>query len=86
MKTNEAAVLSHPLITADHLKRKVLIYVRQSTPDQVRENTGSQAFQRSQDELARLYGWPEDLIETIDQDLGKSGSTVDRRSGWQQML
>ena len=86
MKTNQAATLSHPLINGDHLRRKALIYVRQSSPDQVRENTGSQALQRSQEELAGLYGWPEDLIEIIDEDLGITGSSVDRRSGWHQML
>jgi DNA invertase Pin-like site-specific DNA recombinase len=69
-----------------HLSRKALVYLRQSSPDQVEKNTGSQAFQRSQVELARSYGWPDDLIEIIDEDLGKSGSTVDRRTGWQRML
>jgi hypothetical protein len=33
------------------------------------------AYQRNQVELARAYGWPEDLIEVIDDDLGKSGSS-----------
>lgn len=86
MKTNQAATLSHPLITPEHLARKVIVYLRQSSPEQVEKNTGSQAFQRSQEDLARAYGWPEDLIDVIEDDLGKSGSTVDRRSGWQQML
>jgi DNA invertase Pin-like site-specific DNA recombinase len=36
--------------------------------------------------LARSYGWPDNLIEIIDEDLGKSGSSVDRRTGWQRML
>jgi DNA invertase Pin-like site-specific DNA recombinase len=36
--------------------------------------------------MARAYGWPEDSIEVIDEDLGKSGSSVDRRIGWHSML
>src|SRR5262249_26043701 len=40
----------------------------------------------SQFDLARTYGWPDDSIEIIDDDLGRSGSSVDRRSGWQRML
>jgi DNA invertase Pin-like site-specific DNA recombinase len=36
--------------------------------------------------LALAYGWPEELIEVIDEDLGKSGSSVDGRTGWQRML
>src|SRR5437868_4391611 len=83
---NSSKLLTNPLITPGHLARKALIYVRQSTPGQVERNTGSQALQREQVELARAYGWPDDLIEVIDEDLGKSGSATDRRTGWQRML
>jgi DNA invertase Pin-like site-specific DNA recombinase len=86
MKTNDQPTLTHPLVTHEHLGRKALNYVRQSSAEQVEKNTGSQTFQRNQVELARSYGWPEHLIEIIDEDLGKSGSTVDRRTGWQRML
>jgi DNA invertase Pin-like site-specific DNA recombinase len=86
MKTNDQPTLKHPLITPEHLGRKALHYIRQSSAEQVEKNTGSQALQRNQVELARSYGWPDHLIEAIDEDLGKSGSTVDRRTGWQRML
>jgi DNA invertase Pin-like site-specific DNA recombinase len=86
MKTNDQPTLKHPLITPEHLGRKALPYIRQSSAEQVEKNTGSQTFQRNQVELARSYGWPDHLIEVIDEDLGKSGSTVDRRTGWQRML
>jgi DNA invertase Pin-like site-specific DNA recombinase len=86
MKNTEGTLLTNPLITTQHLTRKALIYVRQSSVDQVERNTGSQAFQRNQADLARAYGWPEELIEVIDEDLGRSGSTVDRRTGWQKMF
>jgi DNA invertase Pin-like site-specific DNA recombinase len=36
--------------------------------------------------MARAYGWSEEQIIVVDEDLGKSGSTVDRRNGWQRML
>src|SRR5215207_9614906 len=81
-----AAVLVHPLITPEHLRRKAVIYIRQSSIEQVEKNTGSQSFQRDQEELARQYGWPDHLIEVIDDDLGKSGSSTQRRLGWQRML
>jgi DNA invertase Pin-like site-specific DNA recombinase len=86
MKTNDAATLTHPLITAEHLRRKAIVYVRQSSMEQVERNTGSQIYQRSQLDLARAYGWADDLVEVIDDDLGKSGSSVDRRTGWHSML
>jgi DNA invertase Pin-like site-specific DNA recombinase len=63
-----------------------MVYLRQSSLEQVEKNTGSQAFQRSQVELARAYGWSSDLIDVVEEDLGKSGSSVDRRTGWQRML
>ena len=81
-----APALSHPLITPEHLRRKAVVYLRQSSLEQVEKRTGSQAYQRNQADLARDYGWTEDLIEVIDEDLGKSGSTVERRTGWQRML
>ena len=88
METNQATTIPthHPLITQEHLGRKAIIYIRQSSLEQVEKNTGSQAFQRDQVTLAREYGWPDHLIEVIDEDLGKSGSSVDRRTGWQRMI
>jgi len=86
MKSANMTLLTNPLITTQHLTRRALIYIRQSSLDQVERNTGSQAFQRNQADLARAYGWPEELIEVIDEDLGRSGSTVDRRTGWQKMF
>jgi hypothetical protein len=86
MKSNEGGTLSNPLITPEHRRRKAIVYLRQSSLEQVEKNTGSQFFQRNQIDLARAYGWPDDSVEIIDDDLGKSGSSVDRRSGWQRML
>src|SRR5262245_2893890 len=86
MTSNEGGTLSNPLITPEHRRRKAIVYLRQSSLQQVEKHIGSQASQRGQFELARAYGWPDDSIEIIDDDLGKSGSSVDRRSGWQRML
>ena len=76
---------SHHLITADHLRRLAVVYVRQSTEGQVRKNTGSTEFQRSLKPVARSYGWPDSQIIIIDEDLGKSGSTTEGRTGWQRL-
>ena len=85
MNTENTGQLSHALIKPEHLRRKALIYVRQSTVEQVKENVGSTLFQMNQVQLARAYGWPDHLIEVLD-DLGKSGSSVEGRSGWESML
>ena len=84
MQNNELTTLTHPLITRDHLRRFAVVYIRQSTEEQVRENTGSTDFQRNLTAKARLYGWPDCLIELIDDDLGLSGSSPER-SGWQRL-
>jgi len=74
--------VNYPLITADHLSRKAIIYIRQSAE----ENAGSRALCESQVELARAYTWPEHLIAVIDEDVGKGGFSVNDRRGWQHML
>src|SRR5262249_33472879 len=86
MQTYENTLLSHSLITPDHLRRKALIYLRQSTMEQVERNTGSTQFQRNQVDLAHNYGWADHLIEVVDEDLGRSGASTQGRTGWQKML
>jgi DNA invertase Pin-like site-specific DNA recombinase len=76
---------THPAVTRDHLRRLAVIYVRQSTQFQVRTNTGSTEFQRSLVAVPRSYGWPESQIEIIDEDLAKSGSSSQKRTGWQRL-
>src|SRR5207253_3911459 len=49
------------------------------------ENTGSTDYQRSLAAVARSYGWPDCQIQIIDEDLGRSGSSSERRTGWKRM-
>jgi DNA invertase Pin-like site-specific DNA recombinase len=85
MKDKELAIQTHPLITPDHLRRNAVVYIRQSTQEQVRDNTGSTEFQRRLADVARSFGWQESQIEIIDEDLGRSGSSDERRTGWQRL-
>jgi DNA invertase Pin-like site-specific DNA recombinase len=78
--------LSHPAITAAHLAKEALCYIRQSSEKQVQENIGSTLYQRSLKELAIEFGWAPNLIKEFDSDLGRSGSTTRNRSAWQEML
>ena len=57
MKNNEPINQTHPLITPDHLRRLAIVYMRQSTEEQVRDNVGSTEFQRGLTEVARSFGW-----------------------------
>ena len=56
MKSNELIKQTHPLITPDHLRRLAIVYVRQSTEEQVRDNTGSTEYQRGLSEVGRSLG------------------------------
>ena len=59
-------------ITAGHLALLAIIYVRQSSARQVRENVESTQLQYRLVELARALGWPDERIVVIDEDLGLS--------------
>lgn len=77
----------HPFFTPERLRKRCIVYVRQSTMVQVRENWGSTMLQREQQiALARSFGYPESHIDVIDEDLGRSGKSADHRTGWQEML
>ena len=68
-----------------HLKRRAYVYVRQSTAAQVFSNTESTARQYALVERARALGWPEDAVEVIDEDLGRSGASADDRHGFRRL-
>jgi len=70
-------------ITADHLARRACVYIRQSTPDQVRHNLESQRRQYALVDRARALGWQD--VEVIDDDLGVSGSGTSR-PGFERLL
>jgi hypothetical protein len=73
-------------IRAVHLAKLAIVYVRQSSPDQVREHTGSTAAQRALADLPRSWGWPESRILLIDEDLGLSGTSSSQRAGFLHVL
>ena len=72
-------------ITASHLSRVALIYIRQSSMAQVRDNTESTVRQYAlADEAARL-GRPPSQVEVIDADLGLSGRSAEHGSGFKDL-
>jgi excisionase family DNA binding protein len=70
-------------ITADHLARRACVYIRQSTPEQVRHNLESKRRQYGLVDRARTMGWQD--VDVIDEDLGISGSGI-RRPGFERLL
>ena len=73
-------------ITARHLQRLACLYVRQSTLQQVFENTESTARQYALQDRALALGWPAERIMVIDQDLGHSGASAADRVGFQRLV
>jgi excisionase family DNA binding protein len=70
-------------ITPDHLARSAFVYIRQSTADQVLNNHESRRRQYGLEERARQLGWQDVVV--IDDDLGRSGSGVNR-PGFERLL
>src|SRR5437899_3773018 len=72
-------------ITAGHLARQAIVYLRQSSAAQVEHNRESTERQYALANKARELGWPEDRIVVIDEDLGLSGSGAVARSGFARL-
>ena len=73
-------------ITPHHLDRKAVIYIRQSTLQQVHRHQESTRLQYGLVDRALLLGWPRQCIEIIDEDLGCSGASAEGRLGFQRMV
>src|ERR1700737_2364072 len=76
--------MTTPKLTPAHLQRRAIVYVRQSTPAQLVQNRESQLRQRGLAGYARELGFQE--VETIDEDLGRSGSGLVDRPGFQCLV
>src|SRR5213593_4861080 len=69
-------------IQPTHLKRLAIIYVRQSSPQQVLHNRESALLQYALRDFAQALGWPPDRILTIDLDQGRSARIPQSRGGF----
>src|SRR3954468_24196893 len=78
--------LRSPKFKTWHLDRSAVVYVRQSTPQQVTDHKESTARQYALADRAVALGWSRDRVTTIDDDLGKSGQSIEGRPGFQRLL
>lgn len=74
------------LVTAQHLSRKAIVYIRQSSPNQMLSNQESLRLQYALKQRAIEFGWTEDKIEIIDHDLGMTGASAAHREGFKELL
>jgi hypothetical protein len=75
----------HSKIKPSHTQRAAYIYVRQSTLGQVEHNRESTARQYALADRACQLGWAKEQVVIIDEDLGLSGSSTDKRSGFARL-
>ena len=68
-------------VQAHHWERMAIVYVRQSSPNQVKVHRESTARQYAFSDQAVSLGWRRDRVLIIDEDLGKSGRTTEGRTG-----
>jgi len=71
-------------IRPQHLTRKAILYVRQSSSYQVSHNLESQKLQYAMQERLRQLGWQD--IEIVDEDLGRSAAGTVTRTGFERMV
>ena len=78
--------MSEGKVTASHLGRSALIYVRQSSLSQVERNRESTARQYDLVARATGLGWAARAVRVIDDDLGLSGASAAGRGGFADLV
>ena len=73
-------------IRPDHLGRAAIVYVRQSSRQQVLEHSESTRLQYALAERAVALGWARSQVLVIDDDLGVSAATADSRKGFARLV
>ena len=89
MTSNLPLELHSPLsekILPRHLQRLAVVYVRQSTVQQLMDHRESTHLQYGLANRAVALGWPEQRVLVIDEDLGKSGSSAEGREGFARLV
>lgn len=79
-------LLTDERITTAHRAKLAYVYIRQSSPGQVRHHQESTELQYRLVERANSFGWPRERVHVIDDDLGKSGRSSSDRHGFQTLI
>jgi DNA invertase Pin-like site-specific DNA recombinase len=78
--------MTSELVTKNHLERRAIVYVRQSTTHQVINNQESLRLQYALRQRACDLGWRESDVDIIDADLGFSGTSAVQRAGFKELV
>src|SRR5215468_968666 len=74
------------LMTPQHLARKAVMYIRQSTPHPVVSHQESLRLQYALGERAHQLGWPDEALEIIADELGLTAATAHHRPGFNTLV
>jgi DNA invertase Pin-like site-specific DNA recombinase len=83
---NPVTPSAHSKVQRHHQERVAVVYVRQSTPQQVTRHPESTRLQYGLVDRALMLGWERSQVQVIDDDLGKSGATAQGRAGFQRLV
>ena len=78
--------LASEKIRRQHRERLAIVYIRQSTVQQVERHQESTRLQYALVDRAFQLGWARETIVVIDDDLGRSGATIEGRLGFQRLV
>jgi len=78
--------LVHDKILRGHQERLAIVYIRQSTVQQVERHQESTKLQYALADRAAQFGWIRERIVVIDDDLGRSGASIEGRLGFQRLV
>jgi DNA invertase Pin-like site-specific DNA recombinase len=78
--------MNHHLIKPYHLDRSAYVYLRQSSPTQIRKNHEGRRRQQAMVEHVAGLGWLESRIILLDQDSGQTGSSQHGRADLHRLL
>jgi DNA invertase Pin-like site-specific DNA recombinase len=79
-------MMNEPKLSHRHLERIAFVYVRQSTPTQVKKNLEGGERQRRMQQRVQELGWPDHQVKLLGADTGHSGSSLHGRDDYQTML
>jgi DNA invertase Pin-like site-specific DNA recombinase len=69
-----------------HRERLAIVYIRQSTVQQIERHQESTRLQYALVDRAFQFGWARESILVIDDDLGRSGASIEGRLGFQRLV
>jgi DNA invertase Pin-like site-specific DNA recombinase len=73
-------------IRAEHFERLAFVYLRQSSPTQVKHNLEGAERQRRMQEHVQQLGWPPAQVRLLGGDMGQSGSSLHGRDDYHTLL